>query len=199
MEAPRGSDHGACPGAADNAHVEAVTCTPCWRSHYLLRGRWAVLTIAAQHGSPSPQQLLRYVPCWRMPHTGPCPDRGIAPVRSWPPAGQLHAVADRLRAGAVIAEQLVTPFPLRPWSTARLLRVATREPGTCWSCRLVIETLRRSRRFDDARMLYQTVHRHPMPGFVARLSPRIDAFYKETPVFAALLMSAPDAAPNRLM
>jgi hypothetical protein len=42
--------------------------------------------------------------------------------------------------------------------------------------------------FDDARMLYQTVHRHPMAGgFVARLPPRIDAFYRETPVFALLL------------
>ena len=54
--------------------------------------------------------------------------------------------------------------------------------------------------FDDARMLYQTVHRHPMAGgFVARLSPRIDAFYQETPVFAALLrLSAADARAESL-
>jgi len=157
-----------------------------WRAIAIIYFVWALgpyLTIAGVKTGPLlPQQFVRYVPVLA---NARIPGRALIVVSlavailaaCWA-ASRRPRIAYAL-AAVIAAEQLVTPFPLAAMEVPHVYHaLATREPGT------VLELPFGYRdgfgvhgAFDDARMLYQTVHRHPMAGgFVARLSPRIDAF-----------------------
>jgi hypothetical protein len=165
---------------------------------------WALgpyLTIAGINtGLVLPQQFLRYVP---LVANARVPGRALIAVSlaiailaaRWAASRRPRIVY--LLAAVIAVEQLAAPFPLVAMEVPSVYHVlATRDPG------IVLElpfgyrdgfSARGS--FDEARLLYQTVHRHPMAGgFVARVSPSIEAFYQETPVFAALLRLSTAAA-----
>jgi hypothetical protein len=176
-----------------------------WRAIAIIYFVWALgpyLTIGGVNtGLLFPQQFLRYVPVLA---NARIPGRALIVVSlAVAILAACWAASRRPRivyalAAVIAAEQLATPFPLAAMEVPHVYYVlATRDPGTVLELPFGYRDgfgLRGA--FDDARMLYQTVHRHPMAGgFVARLSPRIEAYYQQRPVLAGLLRLSAGEAP----
>jgi hypothetical protein len=170
---------------------------------------WALgpfLTIAGVNtGLLLPQQFVRYVPILA---NARIPGRGLIVVSlamavlvaCWAASRRSRLVY--LLAIVVAAEQVAAPLPLVATDVPAVYSVlATRPAGNVLELPFGFHDGFGMRGvFDEARLLYQTVHRHPMTGgSVSRLSPRIEAFYRDTPLFAALLRaSAGEAAAEPL-